>query len=217
VKGPAESEVEASQKPIRRFPKVPRIIVVLVSLAILFLAVRQFVAQPFGIPTGAMEPTLMGSPDRKTIGDRIIVSKLAYWFHGPRRGDIVVFKTVDISKVDLFPRVPPDQIHVKRVVGIPGDTVSIRPPFVQINGKELVDPPIFAKIASGSNGFSGYAAIGHLSEGRQVTLGPDEYFVLGDNSRNSLDSRFFGPIKRKRIIGRAAWIYAPSERRGRLE
>jgi signal peptidase I len=100
-------------------------------------------------------------------------------------------------------------------VAIPGDTVSIRPPFVRINGRDLADPPFFQAMASGADGFSGYLNAGILpSMTNEIVLGPDEYFVLGDNSSASLDSRHFGPIRRDSIIGRVNWIYWPPGRRG---
>jgi len=142
-------------------------------------------------------------------GDSIMVDKLSYRFSEPQRGDIVVFKTLDLSGL------PQNQTYVKRLVGLPGERVSIHPPFLCINGNKIVTPQVFERIGLGSGGYSGYVCAGRLgSDSAEVLLGSDEYLVLGDNSQNSLDGRFFGPIKRKSIIGKVAWIYAPPDRKG---
>jgi signal peptidase I len=183
-----------------------------------FLCVRTFALQLFSIPTGAMQPTLMGNrktdEGRMKKGDKVAVSKWAYRFENPKRGDLMVFNTRGISS----PLIQGDEFFVKRAVGIPGDTVSIHPPFVFINGEKLADPEIFKKMAAGSNGYSGYVCAGLLGTDKdEITLVKDEYLVLGDNSKNSLDGRYFGPIKRESIIGKVTWIYWPPERRGRPE
>jgi signal peptidase I len=186
------------------------VLLILPGLALL----RQFVVQPFRIPTGAMQPTLMGTrklPDgRQLPGDSLFVEKLSLLFRAPARGDIVVFKSKGIS----HPSVPPDQYYIKRVVGIPGDKILFEPPGVRVNGQRLTEPEIFRKIAARTNGHGGYCATGEYGVRSEETLRENEYFVAGDNSQNSLDSRFFGPIQRKQIIGRAWFIYAPRERIG---
>jgi len=107
---------------------------------------------------------------------------------------------------------------VKRVVGIPGDMVSIHAPNALINGKILDDPPIFKEITSGANGYSGYTDGPLLAtDTDKIILGKNEYLVFGDNSQNSLDGRFFGPIKRSKIKGKVVLIYWPFERKGRPE
>jgi len=178
-----------------------------------FLFLRQFVLQPFYIPTGGMQPTLMGN--RKTAdgleqpGDSIMVDKFSYRFHEPRRGDIVVFKTTGLEGVAQ------NQVFVKRLVGLPGESVSIHSPFLYINRSKVIVPKVFERIALSSAGFPGNSGAGRLSpDGKEVALGKDEFLVLGDNAQNSLDGRFFGAIKRKSIIGKVAWIYSPPERKG---
>ena len=170
-----------------------------------------------------MQPTLIGNrkaADGQTIqGDCIFVNKWVYRFHEPKRGDLVVFKTEGIEKrqSEKF-NIPDTQIYVKRLVGLPGERVSIRPPYVYINGKKLVEPKIFEIISGGGNGYEGFLGAdfwgSEKSENKEIELGKDEFYVLGDNTRNSLDSRFFGPVKRESIIGKVAWIYWPPERRG---
>jgi len=139
------------------------------------------------------------------------VDKLSYPFREPRRGDIVVFRTTGLA----FPGIPRNQIFVKRVAGLPGEKVSIHPPFLRIDGTNVIRPEVFEKIASGSAGYSGFAGAGRMAaDGDEIVLGNDEYLVLGDNTGNSLDGRYFGPVKRKDILGRVAWIYSPPDRKG---
>jgi signal peptidase I len=149
-------------------------VVLLVAVAVAFV-VRAYVAQTFFIPSASMEPTLM-------IGDRILVDKLSYHLHGVGRFDIVVFakppKEVDAPGItDL----------VKRVIGLPGETIWSRNGEVYINGKPLAEP--------------------FLPPGTVTTnipkqkIPPHEYFVMGDNRSDSQDSRFFGPIPGSLIVG----------------
>jgi signal peptidase I len=172
-----------------------------------------------------MQPTLMGgrqtSGQLPETGDQIIVNKAAYWFHPPERGDIIIFSTAGLNFLSGS-----DEIYVKRVVGLPGDTVSIHEPNLLIGGHILDQPPIFKKIASRSGGYVGFTLpqfpsfgppLNLNSETNSMVLGPDEYAVLGDNSINSVDSRYFGPIKAKSIKGKVAFIFSPFERKGRPE
>ena len=159
-----------------------------------------------------MAPTLVGTsetPPSAETPDRLIVNKWIYRFQEPRRGDLVIFRTGS----DIF---------IKRIVGLPGETLDIESPFVMIDGEHLTDPPIFETISSKQNGHNGYFRIEEIDgeEARvslPITLGSDEYFLMGDNSARSLDSRYFGPIKRNDILGKAIRIYYPLSRIGELE
>ena len=213
--------IESCRTPIPRFTVKTWVVYVIIAIAIQVvpaLTIRQFFFRPFSMPTGSMEPTLMGNKRTphgvENTGDHIIVSKMVYWFHEPQRGDIVVFSTTGIQYFGIAPGF----LWVKRIVGIPGDTVSIHAPDVLINGKILDDPPIFKEIASGSSGYSGYTNVQLLATDEdKIVLGKDEYLVFGDNSQNSLDGRYFGAIKRSNIIGKVVLIYWPFERKGRPE
>jgi signal peptidase I len=185
------------------------------------LLIRQYLIQPFSIPTKGMHPTIMGittdENGTQLPGDRIFVNKTAYWIHPPQRGDIVVFQT---SQID-HPAVPKNTCYIKRIVGLPGETVSINPPNILINGVPLKQPDIFTSISESLNGHSGYTmAISGpttpilTTPENSVTLGKFEYLVLGDNSQNSLDSRYFGPIKRFSILGKVVYRYFPAHRKG---
>jgi signal peptidase I len=198
---------------------------VLLTVVLIF-GIRAFLLHPFTVPTNGMAPTLLGNTDPSTgqsrTGDHILVDKATYRLQPPRRGDIVVFRTDNIQDIPAESR---GTYYVKRIVGLPGERVSILPPFVYINGQKLTDPPIFETIASGESGYHGYGLAGDLpgglpegkslaSESASILLGPDEYFVLGDNSPSSLDSRYWGPVRRDSIIGRVTKIYWPRGRMG---
>jgi signal peptidase I len=132
------------------------------------------------------------------------VSKLAYRFHDPRRGDVVVFDSPEphAASDDALPisivkdvlegiglRQPDDDVLIKRVIGLPGETVEGRDGHVYIDGRLLTEPYLPQGVAT------------ETFLARQ--LGPDELWVMGDNRRNSRDSHVFGPIKQSSVIGRA--------------
>jgi len=136
-------------------------------------------------------------------GDRIMVEKTTYWFRPPRKGDIIVFSTENI----VHPHVRNDTFYTKRIVATPGDTIRIQPPHILIDNEPLAEPAVFTQLSFGNAGEM-------ASPTNSVTLGEDEYFVLGDNTAMSLDSRYFGSIKRDSIVGRVSTIYWPFTRMG---
>ena len=146
--------------------------------------------------------------------DKLFCDKFTYFFRKPKRGEIIVVSTPDFLSGDHF---------VKRIVGLPGEKINIKPPWIYINGKKLDSPSIFKKISECKNGYNGYCFpfINEKallkSETDQIQLGKDEYFILGDNFVASLDSRYFGAIKEKYIIGRVMRIYWPPSRICNLE
>jgi signal peptidase I len=146
-----------------------------------------------------------------TAGDHVFVERLSYRFRSPKRGDIVVFSTDGIMGL------PQNTCYIKRIVGLPGERVGIAPPFLTINGDRLTTPAIFQMISNKTNGYSGFQCGGKLVQGLEWPLGEDEYFVLGDNTRNSRDSRYWGPVPEKNIIGKVTRIYWPLSRINALE
>ena len=171
--------------------------VVLVALVLAF-GVRTYVAQMFYIPSGSMLPTLQ-------IGDRIVVDKLAYHLHAVHRGDIVVFARPPLEHADYADL-------VKRVIGLPGDTVSSVDGRVYIDGKPLAEPwlPTPEPVTSPSPVAQGF------SLNHPYTVPAGEYFVMGDNRTNSEDSRYFGPIPADLIVGKMAFVAWPLDDSGWL-
>jgi signal peptidase I len=165
-----------------------------VLVAALFLVVTTFVGEPFEVDQISMEPTL-------TAGDHLMIDKLSPRWSPYARGDIIVFHAPDPYDPDGIP-------YVKRIVGIPGDTVQIE------NGRIYVAPPGDPPTRLAEP----YVADGEVTlprgaQGRIVwTIPDDAYFVLGDNRSDSVDSRTFGAIPRDRIVGRAWLRYLPFDR-----
>jgi len=145
-----------------------------------------------------MEPTL--SP-----GDNMLVSRYAYWFHEPSRGDIVAFKTSGIPQIGKNPS-GKEVMYDKRIIGLPGDRIELQAPRILVNGKEmkLGDSTHPIEFRPGSRGFS--------DAGESYVVPEQEYFVLGDNSAHSLDSRYFGAVPRDAIYGKVTKIYWPLSR-----
>ncbi|NET30605.1 MAG: signal peptidase I [Cyanothece sp. SIO1E1] len=159
---------------------------------VLALGIRHFVAEARYIPSGSMEPTLQ-------INDRLIVEKISYYFNPPERGDIVVFWPTDELK-----RHSPQlkDAFIKRVIGLPGETVEVRDGLVYVNDEPLEEDYI--------------AAEPQYQWGPEV-ISPDSYLVLGDNRNNSYDSHYWGFVPRENIIGRAVVRFWPPDRLGDLE
>jgi signal peptidase I len=168
---------------------------------------RIYIGRHDNIARWDMYPTLQPEDSGTSHwGDKTMLSMLSYRFSDPRRGDIVGFK---MGERQWWQQ--PTHLS-RRVVGLPGETVDICPPYVLINGEKLLDPPIFAKISSCEYGYSGYDSAENMElEGiaLPITLGHDEYFVLGDNPTKSLDSRYFGPVPREAIQGKVMRIVFP--------
>jgi len=156
---------------------------IVIALVLAFL-IRTFVVQTFWIPSGSMEPTLL-------VGDRIMAYKLFYGIDDVKRGDIIIFK---------FP-LDPHKDFVKRVIGLPGDTVEIRDKKVYINGKRLIEP-YAVHLDRWNMGFP-------RDEYGPVKVPPGSLFVLGDNRDSSEDSRYWGYVPQKNIIGEVFLIYWP--------
>jgi signal peptidase I len=157
----------------------------------LFLAfgVRQLVAEPRYIPTGSMLPTLQ-------INDRLLIDKLSYRFNSPQRGDIIVFSPPDNLSTSQF-----QDPFIKRVIGLPGETVEVKSGRVFINGQPLSENYLEEKP-------------NYHFEAAKVP--ENSYLVLGDNRNNSYDSHFWGFVPREKIIGRAIVRFWPLGRVGSI-
>lgn len=152
---------------------------------------------------------------RVKIGDHVFVDKIRYNFLKPRRGDIIVF---DVTRVD-FPNLRGD-FYIKRLAGLPNERISIHPPYLVVNGQSIQSPYAFHRLVHDPR-YHGYElAVGpsprrpNLADpGDELALGPDEYLPLGDNTRSSLDGRYFGPVKAADLVGPAFTVYWPLSRR----
>jgi signal peptidase I len=163
--------------------------------------------KPFRIPSGSMEPTL-------DIGQRVLVNRLVYDLHAPRRGDIVVFHPP--TSLTCAVTTAPDQAcpqgdghesstyFIKRVVGLPGDRLSVKDGHPVINGREMTDEPFITPCADGSD----------CELPTSIVVPPHTVFVMGDNRGNSDDSRFWGPVPDSWVIGQAFLTYWPLNRIG---
>ncbi|MEO1521595.1 MAG: signal peptidase I, partial [Cyanobacteria bacterium J06633_2] len=163
----------------------------LLSLILAF-GIRKFIAEARYIPSESMLPTL-------EINDRLIIEKISYRFHEPHRGDVVVFRPTDaIRKADpTF-----NDALIKRIVGLPGDTVEIDPSgHIYVNNNRLVET---------------YTNEPPDDAWGPRTVPPNSYLVLGDNRNNSYDSRFWGFVPDDDLIGRAAVRVWPPNRLGTL-
>lgn len=153
---------------------------------LLALVARTYVIQAFKIPTGSMRPTLLE-------GDRLMVNKFIYRFREPQRGDIIVFR---------YPE-DPKRAFIKRLAGKPGDEVEIRYGRIYVNGEVLSNPDVFTQHY--------YYNIAGYGTGR-IAVPKDAYFVLGDNSASSRDSRYWGFVPKNYLLGKALFIYWPPNR-----
>jgi signal peptidase I len=172
----------------------------IVIAVILALFVRTWVVQAFKIPTGSMENNLL-------IGDHLLVNKFVFAPSAVnveraimpereiKRGDVIVFKYPD----------EPERDFIKRVIGLPGETVELRNKKVLVDGRELNEPYVhFLEPASSSQEVTSFDVRERYGP---VQVPPDQYFVMGDNRDNSQDSRYWGFLPRSYIKGKALMIY----------
>jgi signal peptidase I len=194
----AERRREAKKQKRRRrqsrsfWRELPILILVALVVAVV---IKTFFFQAFYIPSGSMIPTL-------EINDRVLVNKLSYRFGAVERGDILVFDSPEAVDIDrsFFERVfrsigeatgltSPDTVLIKRVIGLPGETVEVRDNQVFVNGNPIAEPYL-------PDGVS-------MRDEPEITVPADAVFMMGDNRNASNDSRRFGPIPREDIVGRA--------------
>jgi signal peptidase I len=196
--------------PLSFLKELPALIVIAFVLALL---IKTFLVQAFFIPSPSMHPTLQE-------GDRVLVNKLAYRFGEPERGDIIVFENPDPSSQPdrgalsafwhwliegLGVSSPPDKDFIKRVIGLPGDTVEQRGGRILVNG-EVLDEPWLPRGPKDSR----------PSPPKEVPKG--FLYVAGDNRLNSNDSRFgLGLVPRDKVVGKAFVIIWPPSRLGWLQ
>ena len=169
----------------------------LLIAALIAFFVRSFIVQAFKIPSSSMEPTLL-------VGDHLLVNRLSYVMKvpftdivilnlgNPSRGDVVVFR---------YP-VDPSKDFIKRVIGTEGDVIEIRDKVIYLNGRKMDDPHAhFVDDSIVPGAFSQRDNFG------PIKVPPRSYFVMGDNRDRSLDSRFWGFVRKDDFVGRALVIY----------
>ena len=185
-------------------------LVMIVAVALgLALGIQAFLVKPFRIPSESMVPTL-------EIGQRVLVDRVSYRFSDPERGDIVVFKPpagadaegcgVENPTDQPCPTQTPersDTNFIKRVVGVPGDRLKVIEGSVYINGKRQDEP--FARLDPGCQ---------TCNLPSEITIPKGSYYMMGDNRGQSEDSRAWGPVPKKWIIGQAFMTYWPPNRIG---
>jgi signal peptidase I len=155
----------------------------IVPAILIALLINVFLGQATRVDGQSMEPGLH-------TNERLVVEKLSYRLHGPQRFDVVVVRVPSQG----------DELLIKRVIGLPGDTVEVRDGAVYINGAALEEPFVEQTTYPGRNA--------------KVTVPPLNVFVMGDNRTHSNDSRSFGPVPIDNIVGRAWIAYWPLEAAG---
>jgi signal peptidase I len=193
-------------------------LVVIVATALgLALAIQAFIVKPYRIPSGSMEPTL-------GINQRILVNRIGTHLFTPQLGDIIVFHPPKNYSSCANPTQGENQVgqdspkacdvtqsqasavtFIKRIVGLPGDRLSIRDGHVIRNGVREKDQYIVPCQSGGACNFPGV-----------ITVPRGDYYMMGDNRPNSEDSRFWGPVPKRWIIGKAFFTYWPPSRLGFL-
>jgi signal peptidase I len=165
-----------------------------------------------------------------TTGDFVFVNRWIWNFRPPQRGEVMVFSTQGIQGLQQGTH------YIKRMCGMPNEELSIHPPEIWIGGAPLADPPRTIarvirqeRLASWATPYAGYQVVGNgggtgyphalRTPADHIALGPDEYFAMGDNTRNSLDGRYWGAVPRRNLLGPAATVYWPfaARRWGRIE
>ena len=196
----------------RRLPQPWRTIidwmVTIVGAVAIVLLIKAFVVNPYRIPSSSMEPTLhcarpaQGCEAR--FSDRVLANRFIYHFRDPARGEIVVFQTPPAAEV----KCGAGGTFVKRIIGLPGDRLQVRVlkgnGYVYINGRKLNEPYIEAQRRA--------PATPYPASGGVFTVPQGQYFMMGDNRSQSCDSRFWGTVPRKNIIGKVFMTYWPPNR-----
>jgi len=191
----------------------------IVILALVLFSIRSSIADWNDVPTGSMKPTILE-------GDRVYINKIAYdlklpfttvhlaeW-DNPKRGDIVVFYSPHDGKR-----------LVKRVIGLPGDTIELRNDMLVLNGAPIEYKPLFAdvlrdvsrsetstheyaaeQLPGRTHAVAAFPAVAAMRDFGPVRIEADHYFMMGDNRDDSFDSRYYGAVPRKKILGRATSV-----------
>ena len=196
----------AVRNPINRLPLSHRTRVVLdwiltiVGAVAIVLAIKAWAVNPYRIPSSSMEPTLHcarpGLGCLARFSDRVLANRLVYHFRDPERGEIVVFDTPQKAREHCGA----GGVFVKRVDGLPGETWEERDGFVYIDGRRLREPYLEPEQRD----------VGGTYTKRKIR--PGHYFMMGDNRQSSCDSRVWGTVPRRMLIGEVFFTYWPPNR-----
>ena len=196
-------ESETSKEPVVKTDRVPLLtrlwrawgenIQILIVAVLLAFLIRTFVAEPRFIPSASMVPTLQ-------LGDRLVVEKISYQLHPPERFDITVFRVPPQLQQDGYQS---DQAFIKRVIGIPGDRIAIQKGKVYLNEQPLSEPYV--------------VEVPKIEDMPTRTVPVNQLFMMGDNRNNSNDSRYWGFLPLKNVIGKAVFKFFPFDRLGGLK
>jgi signal peptidase I len=174
-------------------------LVTIVGAIAIVLAIKAWVVNPYRIPSSSMEPTLHcarpGSECEARFSDRVLACRLCYRFWSPKRGDIIVFHTPPLAAV----RCGAGGTFVKRLIGLPGELWEERGGYVYINGKRLNEPYI-------------KAARRDSRTIAPIRIAPGNYFMIGDNRASSCDSRAWGTVPHRNLVGKVFATYWPPGR-----
>lgn len=159
----------------------------IISVAI-FFAIYLFIVQPHQVNGHSMDPTF-------NTGEYLLTEKVNYYFNQPVRGEIIVFKAPSAACIGT------NCDYIKRIIALPGETVQVKDGSYYVNGELLAEPYLPTGVTTSPGAYT--------ADERVITLSDNQYFVSGDNRAGSSDSRFWGPITRDAIIGRAFFSYWP--------
>jgi signal peptidase I len=193
----------------RLFPGLPRNVRVVLDwvltiagAVVIVFALKMWVVNPYRIPSSSMEPTLHCAKPAQgceaRFSDRVLANRLIYHFRNPKRGEIIVFNTPPLARI----RCGAGGTFVKRLIGLPGEVVSERDGIVYIDGKQLNEPYVAPSRRD------------HNPPQSWQRIPAGEYFFMGDNRAQSCDSRVWGPVPRKNLIGEVFFVYWPPNRIG---
>ena len=176
-----EATLSRRDKNKKKKSSLREMVEVIVTALVLAFLIKTFVVGNFWIPSESMVPTI-------EVNDKVIVTNFSYWFEGPKRGDVIVFRYPLDNKKD----------YIKRCIGLPGETVEFRDSKLYVNGQLVEEPYLPEGLV-----FEDYGPI-EVPEG--------QYFMCGDNRNHSSDSRVWGFVEKRLIIGKAQVIYWPFDR-----
>jgi signal peptidase I len=162
-----------------------------------FLIVYLFFMQPHQVNGKSMYPTFES-------GDYLLTDKVSYKTGDPKRGDVIVFHAPDSAGCPTGTGCD----FIKRIIAVPGETVAVHDDKVFINGEELIENYLPEDYITSA---------GKFINGRTITIGPNEYFAVGDNRSHSSDSRVWGPVDKSEIVGKAFFRYWPVSELGLIE